>query len=201
MKLSSYDLAPDKGAILAEVLDRHKAKPVTAPVQAPKPEPAPAPANKPKPRPRRISRPKHDRALAYQIEALRSDGWLRADILDALGITVNQYEARRAWSRRKNLKRVVGHIKRFVMTDEARQDFKRMATKDVAKKYKLHPNHVTALRREHNLPSPNVTKIRVQPEHNVYIDSAMSMRKVAELTGLSVKQVRYARQKRGGALK
>ena len=70
-----------------------------APKAVPKTVPVPAPV-KPKPRP--LSRPKHDRALAYQIEALRSDGWLRADILDVLGITLAQYEARRLWSRRKN---------------------------------------------------------------------------------------------------
>jgi len=191
VRLSAYDLAQDKAAILAAVLERHKTKPAQKVAQVP--EPAPAPAKKPKPRP--LSRPKHDRALAYQIEALRSDGWLRADILDVLGITLAQYEARRLWSRRKNLKRVVGQARRFVMTDEARQDFKRLTTKDVAKKYKLHPNHVTALRRDHNLPSPNVTKIKVQPHHYRYIYSAMSVSEVSLKTGLSRRQVRYAREK------
>src|SRR5690606_24542762 len=184
MRLTAYDLAQDKAAVLAAVLERHKAVPAPVPVPAPAPALALAPV-KAKPKPRPLSRPKHDRALAYQIEALRSDGWLRADILDVLGITLAQYEAHRLWSRRKNLKRVVGQARRFVMTDEARQDFKTMTTKDLAKKYKLHPNHVTALRRDHHLPSPNVTKIPLQPHHYRYIYSAMSVTEVTLKTGLS----------------
>lgn len=66
MRLSAYDLARDKGAILAAVIDRHKAKPVTAPKPAPKVSPVKPLKPAPKPKVARPAKPQKPKAATVK---------------------------------------------------------------------------------------------------------------------------------------